>query len=186
MSGAFSQAMRVTATNLIKELGNMCVLTEPVTAPKVYDPHTGQYASQALPPVKYPIHSAQSRKASVLFSQDGTNTNLTGFEDSSYIVAWFGKKVTTEWLYDGQNIQMVTPITSQDDIIAFNESILPESRIPNDVVLEFIATQVLINRRKTLQTALRIQYPTGVDKPKIDILIGNLDTATIVKDKPKK
>ena len=118
--GTFSSNMRTMATELTKKLGNSCTLTAFTTEPKVYDPLTGEYTAPTVPPSTYQIYSAPSRDMSAIFGRTGENTNLSGFNDASYTIPWFGFPVTEEWLYNGQNILSVAPLESQDDVIAYN------------------------------------------------------------------
>ena len=111
----FSNDMRKMATDLIKLLGNNCVLTK-VTA-GAYDPLTGKTTATNQ---DFPLYSAQSSRVSDSFGGDGQNTNLAGFNGERVTVAWFGHIIDTTWLYDGQNIVDVMEIKTQNDIVVFN------------------------------------------------------------------
>jgi len=113
--GQFSQTMRGVAKDLCRKLGNKCTLSK--ETPSKYDPTTGETASTGT--ISVPTYSAPKKKFSLDFGMTGENTNLSGFDDETVIVPWFGHVIDKTWLYNGQNILSVSSITSQDEIIIF-------------------------------------------------------------------
>ncbi|RLA73556.1 MAG: hypothetical protein DRG30_06160 [Epsilonproteobacteria bacterium] len=116
--GAFSKDMRKVATDLIKQFGNTCVLTKVNFG--TYDPLTGDTTKIRT---DFPTYSALKRKINVSFGDDGKNTNLSAFDDSSITIAWFGEEVDSTWEYNGSNIKSATPTMSQDDVIIYDLTI---------------------------------------------------------------
>jgi len=116
--GAFSNAMRDTATSLVTQLGNPCTLTK-VTK--------GEYVVTAgkspLEKEDFNTYSAPVKKVSQDFGQMGINTNLTGFDDNKVIVPWIGQEIDSTWLYDGHNILTVSPVKTQGDIVIYTITI---------------------------------------------------------------
>ena len=115
---AFSTSMRQVATDLIKQFGNNCVLTQ-VSKNGVYNPTTGKTGTTS---VDFPTYAAQSSKINLDFGSEN-NANLTAFTSTSMTVAWFGHMIDPTWLFNGQNIITVRPIETQNDVVVFELTI---------------------------------------------------------------
>ncbi len=116
--GSFSNSMRQVAVGLMTELGNSCVLTQ--VTPGDYDPTTGKTAETV---VEYNTYCAPVKQMGVVFGDNGINTNLSGFDQNSVSIPWLGVVVDATWLFNGQNITKVEPVSAQDDIIIYNLSV---------------------------------------------------------------
>jgi hypothetical protein len=114
----FSNAMRQVAVDLMKQLGNPCVLTKVTYGD--YDPLTGTTSESKI---EIPTFSAPIKKVSVLFSQNGEGTNLNAFDSDRVSIPWVGQPVDTTWLFNGFNITAIEPISAQGDIIIYNISV---------------------------------------------------------------
>jgi len=112
--GAFSKEMRKVAKDLMKELGNPCVLVKVEVG--AYDPLTGRTVKDTQ---TFNTFSAPYKHVSVLFGSDGINTNLSGFNDNKVTVPWVGYPIDTAWTYDGQDITKVEAVESQGDVIIY-------------------------------------------------------------------
>ena len=115
--GTFSTKMRTVAFNLIAKLGNSCTLEKVTTGG--YNATTGK-SEQSIRSIA--THSAPAKNISVMFGQDGTNTNLAGFDEGKVTVAYLGvnENIDETWLYNGEAITHVEPIESQDEVVVFN------------------------------------------------------------------
>jgi len=112
--GQFSRDMRKTATDLIKQFGSRCVLTK-VSKNGEYDPNTGNTVKTTK---DFPMYGSVNSEVNRHFAPL-QNTNLLAFTDKNVMIAWFGEEVDATWLYNGQNIILVQPIETQDDIVAY-------------------------------------------------------------------
>ena len=111
---AFSTSMRKVAQDLIKELGNACTLTK-VTYGE-YDPDLGETPETE---VVINTYSAPTKNISVMFGQNGQNTNLNAFDSNKVTVPWINQEIDSTWKYNGYNILTVEPIEAQNDIIVY-------------------------------------------------------------------
>jgi len=116
--GQFSRDMRKTATDLIKQFGDSCVLTK-VSKNGEYDPNTGKTIKTTK---DFAIFGSVNSDVNNHFASL-QNSNLLAFTSTSVMIAWFGEEVDSTWLYNGQNIITVTPIRTQNDIVAYTLSI---------------------------------------------------------------
>ena len=114
---AFADDMRKVANDLCKQFGNACVLKKP--ADGVYDPDIGETVPSGND-IVVNTYSAQDKRITQQFGQNGNNTNLSGFGTGEYIVPWFGYELDTTWLYNDQNIVVIDDIKTQDKVVAYN------------------------------------------------------------------
>jgi len=113
--GAFSQEMAQVVIDLTKELGNPCTLTKVVKG--TYNPTTGETPPSSVQTIN--TFSAPASYLSQMFSRDGENTNLDGFDDAAVIIPFFAG-IDKGWLYDNQNILTLGPLKTQGQIVAYN------------------------------------------------------------------
>tara|TARA_R110000772_G_scaffold5454_1_gene19461 strand:- start:13614 stop:13982 length:369 start_codon:yes stop_codon:yes gene_type:complete len=116
--GAFSTSMRATATKLVTDLGNPCILTK-ITKGS-YIPSLGE---TPVSKKNYSTYSAPVKKISQDFGQMGINTNLGGFDDNKVIVPWIGMEIDETWRYNDMNIIKVQPTETQGDIVIYTITI---------------------------------------------------------------
>ena len=112
--GAFSDTLRVTATNLITEYGNPCTISK-VTKGE-YVPEVGR-ASETIE--EFSTYSVQYKSSNEIFGQMGINTNLAGFGNDSFVIPWFGEEIDETWLYNEKNIVSIEPTEAQGDVIIY-------------------------------------------------------------------
>ncbi len=115
---SFATDMLSVAVNLCTELGNSCVLTKNVAG--AYDPATGETPQTAT---TINTFSAPVKKMSDIFPLNGSNTNLSGFDDNKVIIPYPGEEIDSTWLYNGNNVISVEPIMTQNQIIIYTISV---------------------------------------------------------------
>ena len=115
---AFSDDMRIVATDLMTSLGNPCTLTK-VTKGE-YNPQIGKQPESKK---DFATYSAPVKKISSQFGQIGINTNLGGIDDNKVIVPWIGQEIDKSWLYNGNNIISVEATETQGVVIIYTITI---------------------------------------------------------------
>ena len=113
--GEFSKDMRRVALDLMKELGNPCVLSKIDVGD--YNTLTGETLDMVA---KYETFSAPTKNVSVMFGNSGQNTGLSGFADDRVTVPWVGCEIDTTWLFNGNDITQVEPVSTEGDIVVYN------------------------------------------------------------------
>ena len=114
--GTFSTGMRTTAMRLITKLGNPCTVEKIIKGG--YNPDLGKH-EEAIQ--VFNTFSAPAKDISIAFNQDGTNTNLAGFDDGKVSIPYLAiNQVMDEtWTYNGEAIKTVEKIESQGEVIIF-------------------------------------------------------------------
>jgi hypothetical protein len=111
---AFADEMQAMVLELATELGNSCTLEKRVKGQ--YDPATGRTSEVVT---TFNTYSVAISDINIPFALGGENTNLAGFGRESTLIPWMGEPIDETWTYNGENINTVSPIKSQNMVIAY-------------------------------------------------------------------